>query len=110
MAKTVHFDLSEKGFEGQWVDLFDPRYMSQRRFEETAAAMQNGHTQDPKAAESFLRGRIAAWHVLDADSGEALADPVDADLGGLPLGILQVIGERVVELFSAVVPNLPKRE
>lgn len=106
MAHTEHLDLD--GFDGQWVDLFDPRYMSQRKFEEAVKSMQDAQA-DPKAAEAFLRGRIAAWNVLDADSGLPLGDPQTADLGGIPLGVTKAISEKITELFEATVPNGSRR-
>lgn len=104
MAKTEHLALDMAGFDGQWVDLFDPRFMSQRRFEEAVAAMRAAQN-DPKATEKFLRDRIAAWHVLDADSGEPLADPQTADLGGIPLGVTKAISDKIGDLFEATIPN-----
>ena len=108
MAKTEHLDLGPLGFDLQWVDLFDPKYLSQRRFEESVRTMREAQAE-PKAAEQFLRERIAVWHVLDADSGEPLGDPQAADLGGLPLGITKAISEKITELFEATVPNASRR-
>lgn len=104
MAKTYHLALDTTDFPDQWVDLFDPRFMSQRRFEEAVAAMRAAAT-DPKATEKFLRDRISTWNVLDADSGEPLGDPQSADLGGLPLGITKAISDKIGDLFEATIPN-----
>lgn len=104
MAKTFHLDLGPLGFEEQWADLRDPKYMTQRRVEELSATMRDIEG-NPKAAEDFLRSQVAAWHVLDGDSGEPLGDPTEADLGGLPLGITSAISQTINELFTATVPN-----
>lgn len=104
MAKTVHVDLGPLGFEDQWFDIRDPKYMSDRRAKKYAVSMQ-GSDVDPKVTEDFLRNLVFAWHVLDADSEEPLDDPTTADLGGLPLGVSAAISGKFNELITDIVPN-----
>lgn len=103
MAKTFHLDLAEAGFEGMWVDLYDPRFLSQRKFEELVARMSDVRS-DAKAAEQALRDRVAAWHLVDPDTEQDLNDPKTDDLGGLPVGVLSAIGDKINDLFEATVP------
>lgn len=109
-GKVAHLDLGEFGFPSQWVDLHDPRFMSERKFQRVVEEIQDPASQnDPKKLHEFLRGRIAAWHVLDADSGEAMDDPQTADMAGLPLGARKPIVEKVFELFGNQAPDLASR-
>lgn len=109
MANVVRVDLAPD-FPDQWVDLLDPKFMSNRRFEELLAVLVKPD-KTVEEAEAFFRSRIAAWHVLDADSGEPLGDPAAAttDLGGLPIGITKAIGEKINELFTASVPSASRK-
>ena len=100
MAKTFHLDLGPFGFEEQWVDLRDPKYMTNRRMKRLAKAKD-----DPNAGEEFLRGLIVAWHVLDGDGDEPLGEPATDDFDGLSIGVTAAIGRTFTELTEAIVPN-----
>lgn len=127
MPASVKLDLAPLGFDGQYVNLFDPKYLSQRRFEEVVNDMltaqiappplPEGATPEERAARAEaeaarsrlieragLRDRIESWYVLDADTGAPLGDPQTADLQGLPLGVTGAITEKISELFEATVP------
>jgi len=103
MATTFHLDLAEAGFAGDWVELNDPRYLSQRRFEEVVAELGKAK-EDPALAEKVFRDRISAWCVKDADTGATMSDPKTDDLKGLAVGVTSAIGEKITELFEATVP------
>lgn len=93
--KSVDLDLGQSGFPDQWVKIIDPRYLTQRKFEELMKSTDG---------EQFLRDRIEAWHVLDGDTGEPLGEPQTADLKGLPIGVISVITDKIGELFEATIP------
>jgi len=116
MSRSVKLDLGPLGFDGQYVNLFDPKYLSQRKFEEIVAEMRVAQVaaadESPEATavrsarieKVGMRDRIESWYVLDADSGEPLGDPQTADLHGLPLGVTGAIADKIGELFEATVP------
>lgn len=95
--KTVHVALDEHGLEGQWVDLRDPRFLSKR----TIDRWQREIEAATLTAESFLREFVAAWHLLDADTGEEMNNPATDSIDGAPLVVFQVLNARAGELFRA---------
>ena len=105
-GRLVHLDLSAAGFKDQWVDFFDPKYLTQRKWEQTVSsfeAIRDGKAE-PGAEERFFRERIAAWHLKDEDTGESLSDPANDDLKALTLEHSKALMERILELFNEQVP------
>ena len=109
MSKTVHMDFKDIGYEDQWADLEDPRDYSQRHFEAVVGEMQTAQ-KDAAVAEKFFRDRIASWHVVDGDSGEAMNDPKVDDLKGVSVAVSLAIGQKITELFEATVPFRSRKD
>lgn len=99
MSKTVHIDLTEHELPGQWADLKDPRFLSKRTIDRWQREVQDGSL----TSESFLREFVAAWHLVDADTGAELNSPTSDSIDGIPLVVFQVLNEHVGQLFRGTV-------
>lgn len=98
-SRTVHVDFSEHGLDGQWADLRDPRFLSKRTIDRWQREIEGGTI----TGETFLREFVAAWHLLDADTGAELNSPTSDSTDGIPLVVFQVLNERVGQLFRGTV-------
>lgn len=91
MSKTLHIDLED----GQWVEVRDPRHLSMRTITKWQRATEDGSLDN----ESFIRELVAAWHLIDPDTGQPMNDPKVDDLGGLTPSTLNAINEQVRSSF-----------
>ena len=95
MSKQVHVTFDEHGLDGQWADIRDPKFLSKRTIDRWQREVEDG-TLSPS---TFLREFVAAWHLVDADTGAELNSPTSDDIDGIPLVVFQVLNERVGRLF-----------
>jgi hypothetical protein len=98
-VKFIHIALDEHGLEGQWIDLRDPRFLSKR----TIDRWQRQNEAGSLSTDEFLREFIAAWHIVDADTGADLNDPKTDSIDGAPLVVFQVLNERIRDAFRGSV-------
>ena len=94
---------------GEWADLFDPGDLSFRAVEKLAGQLDHLRTTaDSAGAEEFIRERIAAWHLIDADSGAEMNDPRTDDLKGLTGKKVKAIMSAFSASVSDFFPSRPK--
>ena len=81
--KTIRIELPDS----QWVELYNLGRQSVRRIKQIAEAWDAARgTEGPTGVvgtaeqERLLRERVAAWHLIDPDSGLVLVDPATDDL------------------------------
>ena len=94
--QTVHVDLGPEGFEGAWLDLKSPWYMTQRQF--------NALAEQAKAdQQAFLRAMVTACSLPDGELTQT--DPATIDWEGVPAGVLKVVADKLTELFAETTPK-----
>lgn len=96
MKKPFHLDLAPD-FENDWIEIRDPKYMSQRQFTELTAQSQTDN-------EAFIRAMVESWHVTDPD-GNVLSDPKADSLDALPAGVIKALADTLQDLFTATTPK-----
>lgn len=104
MTKTFRLDVPE---QDGWVEVIDPADMSQRRFfawVQKAAQLK----ENPDSGDDFLRDVIAAWHLIDPDSGQPMNDPRTDDLRGLKVSTVKTISAKVISAATAAASFEPK--
>lgn len=101
--KIATLDLTDAGFPDQWVKLRDPKYLSNKHFEELLARISK-QDRTKEENEAIFRERIVTWHIFD-ENGTLMGDPATADLGDVPIGITTAIGGKITELFQVALPN-----
>lgn len=102
MTKVVRYEVGD----AEWVELYDPSDMSHRSVVACIKQLQgftNGHTNEDEQ-DQWLRERVAAWHLVDPDTGAPMDDPKTDDLGGVKKGTLKLIVEKFGELTVGSVP------
>lgn len=128
-GKIVHVDLGPFGYEGQWIDVRNPKFITERALAALVAQLQARPAAPPpglddatKAAfeetanaeaaarvESAFRSLLVAWRIVDEDSGAALVDPATDDLAALTRGHTKVISDTFWDLYAAQVPKALRR-
>ena len=94
--KPYHLDLAPD-FEGDWIEIRDPKYMSQRQFTELTE-------QSTSDNEAFIRAMAQAWHITDPD-GNVLSDPKADKLEDIPAGVVKALADTLQDLFTATTPK-----
>jgi hypothetical protein len=88
-VKTIHIDLAQHDpeFAGQWIEVHNPRRVAQRVLDEWRALIAADDT------EALVRQFVAAWHLLDEQTGAPMNDPATDDLKGLSVEQFSTISE-----------------
>ena len=108
--KTIRIELPDS----QWVELYNLGRQSVRRIKQIAEAWDAARgTEGPTGVvgtaeqERLLRERVAAWHLIDPDSGLVLVVPATDDLGGLELETLGTLVRSIESMLRGAGPKGP---
>lgn len=101
-SRVIHIDLGPHGFVDQWIDLHNPKYMTQARFELLVDGMKS---EKPEETDVAVRGIVKAWHLVNEDTGADLNDPTTDDLKALTFGHTKVLTDTWWDAVSAQLPK-----